>query len=569
MSTLYIDYARPLSNFCIKELRQKLLEWKNSLRDELQGLKLLRSNINKNQGKIKRNEELFKSKITELINRFENVILNELETITSIYYEIERNNEIEVNSKIYVKFELLRENYNKIMMNINRLLIFSNGNNNVKNSVFDKINSNELKTKLEKNKEAFDNNQIKDNFHEILSKSPVITHRNYDESKTPKQYDIDYDISYNTHRMESKSNVKTSKANGNIENTYNVDNELKEIEERINNMKTKTNVEKTNKSKTNSKTSKINNLKNSRLKFAKTKKDITSSKGQNVSYSNMTNKSNIMNTKINSNSDNKIQSKSNFYELNKEIEIIKNYVFDLKQKVNESTPIDFKKDNYLYLKDNYLKLKNDKEIMRRDLDDLSASFKKIENNNYNLTKENADLKNYNELLLTFIYDKFPDFDPGCLFSVKNNKIDKDIYENKMDKTRNKLISTTHTNSSKGNVCYKNDNIKYDRNETKSTKENFSNTNNTNPFLNNKNIHQTNNILNTKKTIDYYELEKDISNKDMNEKIFNNNDYYEFNHNKSNDYLFNDNFNNNSSVELKKVLNQQNNNKTNRYLIPKK
>ena len=44
MSTLYIDYARPLSNFCIKELRQKLLEWKNSLRDELQGLKLLRSN---------------------------------------------------------------------------------------------------------------------------------------------------------------------------------------------------------------------------------------------------------------------------------------------------------------------------------------------------------------------------------------------------------------------------------------------------------------------------------------------------------------------------------------------
>lgn len=586
MSNLYNEYARPLSNFCIKELRQKLLEWKNSLRDELQGLKLLRSNINKNQGKIKRNESQFKSKITELVNRFENVILNEIETITSVYYEIEREGEYEVNSKVYVKFELLRENYNKIMMNINRLLLFSNGNNikSVFNQNVAKNKENENynnENELNRMHSARENNlNYKENLGDLLSKSPMITYQNYDGSKTPNKYDLGYDISFHTNKIdrESKSQNKTLRANGNNENNYNVDNELKEIEERINNMKTKTSLEKSknNLSKTKKTNSKIGNISkvgkfskinnttshtiNSKNQSKQLSKKFLSNKDKNVSTNSHSLSGNTMNVNVNNNVNNEknnhVQNQSNFYELNKEIEIIKNYVFDLKQKVNESTPIEFKKDNFFYLKDSFLKLKNDKERMRKDLDDLKVSFNKIEIINDNLSKENDELKKNNELLLNFIYDKFPGFDPNILYSKNKNNYTNEYTENKIEKTRNKLI----TNSSKYN----------DTKENKSTKENF---NQTNPFLYNK-------ISSNTRHYKEVENEVPIQQNEINKRIFkdeNDDSYY-----KDRDYGvqikkkndgnilsdFND-FNNTPSVELKKVLNQQIQNKATRYLIPKK
>ena len=122
MEEYYNNYGRPIQNQCINEINIKLVEWKSSLRNELEGILYLRNKINKENLNT---DNKVKKKITAIINKLENIILNEVENITEMISLIDREKISVLNEKIYVKFELVRDNYNKIMFNINKMINFS------------------------------------------------------------------------------------------------------------------------------------------------------------------------------------------------------------------------------------------------------------------------------------------------------------------------------------------------------------------------------------------------------------------------------------------------------------
>ena len=123
METNYLNiYARPITKISIQEVNLRLLGFKKTLKNELEGLLFLRNKLNKEN---QQTDNKLKKKITDIINKLENIIINEVENISGFLCEIEREKKEDVDNNLYVKFELIRDNYNKIMLNISKMMTFS------------------------------------------------------------------------------------------------------------------------------------------------------------------------------------------------------------------------------------------------------------------------------------------------------------------------------------------------------------------------------------------------------------------------------------------------------------
>ena len=166
MSTWYFLFE--VEKLSIYNLKHNLSKWGENLKEELEGIIFIKVNM-MNESKILRFlkilviEKKVKTKLKEIINKLEMIIIREIEKIDTIVSNIEKFSVVEVDENLFKSFELIRENYNKILLNIQKVIKFdlrfqmiSSSTNLVQNK--EKFNQTRLMSpKRESRKEASDN----------------------------------------------------------------------------------------------------------------------------------------------------------------------------------------------------------------------------------------------------------------------------------------------------------------------------------------------------------------------------------------------------------------------------
>lgn len=64
------------------------------------------------------------SKYLDIIHKIETLILKEIESIGDFVVTIEKRLIIEIDDKVYNRFDYIRESYNDILLNIQKVFIF-------------------------------------------------------------------------------------------------------------------------------------------------------------------------------------------------------------------------------------------------------------------------------------------------------------------------------------------------------------------------------------------------------------------------------------------------------------
>jgi hypothetical protein len=67
-----------------------------------------------------------KNKFFDVLQKLENVSLKEIECITEFSFELEKKGISDIDDKLYTKIEYIRDNYNKILLNIQKMISSSN-----------------------------------------------------------------------------------------------------------------------------------------------------------------------------------------------------------------------------------------------------------------------------------------------------------------------------------------------------------------------------------------------------------------------------------------------------------
>jgi hypothetical protein len=62
-------------------------------------------------------------KYLEILNRIENLVINNIEKIGEFLMIIERRIIIEIDDKVYNRYEYIKESYNEIFLNIQKVVI--------------------------------------------------------------------------------------------------------------------------------------------------------------------------------------------------------------------------------------------------------------------------------------------------------------------------------------------------------------------------------------------------------------------------------------------------------------
>lgn len=588
MEDYYQNYARPITKICVKEVNLRLIEWKNSLKNELQGLIFLRKTINNESQKT---DNKVKKKVTEIINKLEGIILNEVDNISGLIFEIERERIMQVENKLYVKFELIRDNYNKIMLNIHKMKSFSPDfsskiENMRKNNQIN--NDNTGKTVLSNKNNLNNCDDLKVNYkpYPINSNNNSVKHLNYNNTD-------------NNSISPEKFNNLTSNNSKNLNNitSYDVDNEINNLESRINQMKNN-NTKNTNKADINN-TTRNRTTKSQTPELSRTNKasstnftGCSTNRGQsnatNIKTSENTNykadsktkrlkkdnsalslnKTFVKSNYYNNTDNNAVGSNNNkFYLLNQELSNLKSYVEKLDSTVKESLPIiEIDKESFLKFKEDYFKLLADYNIMKNDLVELNQNFQSLKEKEKKVEKENNQLRQYNNNLLTVIKTKFPEFDENYYVdyvtpsNTYNNLDSKNNYEN--NSLNQAFVHSTVHKANESNFNYYNHSLSMNKSESNNFNSNFNNKNES---------VKSPKIITKEKSYD------DRRNYSLKEET-NSNQIIPPNSIKSINFT-DDGFINASSIEMKGYLknNSYNNNKlsnTNRsnqsrYLIPKK
>ena len=107
--------AKPLTNYTYSEINKNLSVWRDHLRKELECLIYIKQSYSSS-------EDTQNNKINNLIPKIENLCLKEIECINEFLNEIINKAYVENSEKIYVKVESIRDNYNKIMVNIEKMV---------------------------------------------------------------------------------------------------------------------------------------------------------------------------------------------------------------------------------------------------------------------------------------------------------------------------------------------------------------------------------------------------------------------------------------------------------------
>lgn len=96
MDEYYSKYARPLGKINLFELKNILQTWRDNLRDELEGLIYLRNGLNNDTASIYiilsylEIEMKVRSKLVDIINKLENIIIKEIECMSEFMYDVRR-----------------------------------------------------------------------------------------------------------------------------------------------------------------------------------------------------------------------------------------------------------------------------------------------------------------------------------------------------------------------------------------------------------------------------------------------------------------------------------------------
>ncbi len=66
-------------------------------------------------------EQKVKNKLKEIITKLELIIVKEIEKIDCLIRDLDKFSVLEIDEKLYKTFEIIRENYNKILLNIQKV----------------------------------------------------------------------------------------------------------------------------------------------------------------------------------------------------------------------------------------------------------------------------------------------------------------------------------------------------------------------------------------------------------------------------------------------------------------
>ena len=122
MNDYYQKYSKPITPFTIENIILTLNKWNKNITEELEILIYIGNNIkNDSLNKIIVND---KKKKNEIIEKLKLLTIKIMENINDFLLEI-NNNKKSKNSeqKNFNKVELIRENYNKIILNNNKFII--------------------------------------------------------------------------------------------------------------------------------------------------------------------------------------------------------------------------------------------------------------------------------------------------------------------------------------------------------------------------------------------------------------------------------------------------------------
>ena len=93
MEDYHTKYAKQISKLTLYDLNHNLTNWRNNLREELEGLIYLRNALKEESILISQLEIdiRVRNKLSDIINKIENIIIKEIECISEFLFEVQIN----------------------------------------------------------------------------------------------------------------------------------------------------------------------------------------------------------------------------------------------------------------------------------------------------------------------------------------------------------------------------------------------------------------------------------------------------------------------------------------------
>lgn len=387
MDEYYMKYARPLQNIGITETKANLMNWKSNLKDELEGLLYLRETINNDQ--TLNVENTIKTKISDIICKLENIITKEVEGISMFMQELDRNKTEVIDDKIYSKLEVFRDNYNKILLNIHKM-ISSTPNIMTHSEKYQKMKQGfSVKAENAKTREYKENRS--DANTPKLAKLPASNQTFIDKSRSTAHPQLNSASrqSASSNNLLITENNKSFETNPNQalrKDQYMVDKELSIIESAF-------------RSKSNTKNENINLFSSA----STDKKSLGKIKTADKKVSSVTERSKRVDGKPNTNS----KMSNSFNELSREVSIIRDYLEKIEQQLSNSKGPEISKSAIIKLREDHVKLMTDVKIMNQDIKELTDIIDSFRSKLDCLEDENTNLKQKNEFLIHLLRNKVP------------------------------------------------------------------------------------------------------------------------------------------------------------------
>ncbi len=121
MDDYYLKYSKPINPFTYENVILTLNKWNKNIREELEILIYSGNNIkNDSLNKIIVND---KKKLNEILEKLKLLTIKVMENINDLLVEINNKKIKNFEQKFFSKTELIRENYNKIILNNNKFII--------------------------------------------------------------------------------------------------------------------------------------------------------------------------------------------------------------------------------------------------------------------------------------------------------------------------------------------------------------------------------------------------------------------------------------------------------------
>lgn len=388
--------ASPLTLYTFSEISINLSVWRDILREELETLIYIKNclSLNDDNSTDGLTQE---QKIKNLIPKLEALCLKEIDCINEVLSSVLDNKYVEKSEKLYSKVESIRDNYNKIIVNIQKMI----------NSVpyLKEFKQKYLNSVLPKEKDIRTISQLEED-NSYNSKIDQIKKSN--SQKKP--------YVQSAQEITTNSNNSLSNNNNLVKDQW-IEGINKDLNELNNKKLTKTYSEKDsiamrarafNKNEEN----KSESISRNSLKNKSSKKPMRNGSITPISNNNTIKKQlNTTNTQLtyNNNIDhNQSINKQNTIDkeairvLSEEIKHIKSYYEELNQKVRELCILNKQKKEFDQIKKENIKLIADVSILKEDMLDLMKCYQKLSHIISTLQVDNENLKQQNKNLLAYI-----------------------------------------------------------------------------------------------------------------------------------------------------------------------